>query len=117
MSELARIVPDSEKISHILIEQGRKITFYSYFSNTFVLGIIAYILVDNTVALDKNSLFFVKTLPFRKKDISLSFMLFKFVIMILLYELVMIISTPAIKLVTTVPIEYVIFLLFSIFFI
>ena len=27
MSELARIVPDSEKISHILIEQGRKITF------------------------------------------------------------------------------------------
>ncbi len=31
MSELARIVPDSEKISHILIEQGRKITFYSYF--------------------------------------------------------------------------------------
>ncbi|EPF4528700.1 hypothetical protein ACSSI5_001148, partial [Enterococcus faecalis] len=109
MSELARIVPDSEKISHILIEQGRKITFYSYFSNTFVLGIIAYILVDNTVALDKNSLFFVKTLPFRKKDISLSFMLFKFVIMILLYELVMIISTPAIKLVTTVPIEYVIF--------
>ena len=42
-------------------------------------------------------------------------MLFKFVIMILLYELVMIISTPAIKLVTTVPIEYVIFLLFSIF--
>ena len=57
----------------------------------------------------------MKTLPFRKKDISLSFMLFKFVIMILLYELVMIISTPAIKLVTTVPIEYVIFLLFSIF--
>lgn len=51
----------------------------------------------------------MKTLPFRKKDISLSFMLFKFVIMILLYELVMIISTPAIKLVTTVPIEYVIF--------
>ena len=91
-----------------MIEQGRKITFYSYFSNTFVLGIIAYILVDNTVALDKTP-YFVKTLPFRKKDISLSFMLFKFVIMILLYELVMIISTPAIKLVTTVPIEYVIF--------
>ena len=56
MSELARIVPDSEK-SHILIEQGRKITFYSYFSNTFVLGIIAYILVDNTVALDKTPYF------------------------------------------------------------
>ncbi len=106
MKELTRITPNSTNVSKALIESGQKITFYSYFSNTLVLASIISVLVNNTVALDKTSLFFVKTLPFKKSDIRLAYTFFKFLIMILLYELVVIIATPVIKLITTDPFEY-----------
>ena len=53
------------------------------------------------MALDKTSLYFVKALPFRKRDIQRDYSLFRLLLMVGIYELVMIIATPAIKLVTT----------------
>lgn len=111
MRELIKIIPDNNAVDNVILLQGKKITLFSFFSNSFTLAIIISILINNTLALDKTSIFFVKTLPFSKKDIKFSFFLFKFSVMLLIYELVMLIATPAIQLVTTNPIEYVIFFL------
>lgn len=111
MRELIKIIPDNNSVDSFILLQGKKITLFSFFSNSFTLAIIISIFINNTLALDKTSIFFVKTLPFSKKDIKFSFFLFKFSVMLLIYELVMLIATPAIQLVTTNPIEYVIFFL------
>ncbi|NBA57116.1 hypothetical protein [Enterococcus hirae] len=108
MKELLMIIPDDTIASDILL-QGQKTTFFSFFSNSLTLAIMISIFINNTLALDKTSLFFVKTLPFNKIDLKISYLLFKFSIMFFIYELVMLITTPAIQLVTINPFEYIIF--------
>lgn len=111
MKELVRIIPDSNSIEQDLLLQGQKITFFSFFSNSLTLAVIISIFINSTLDLDKTSLFFVKSLPFKKNDVKIAYLFFKFSIMFLIYELVMLIATPAIQLVTTQPLEYVIFFL------
>lgn len=84
-----------------ILETGQKQIFFSYFSNTLVLGCLSFLFIEATLALDKISLYFVKALPFRKHDVQRAYSLFRLLLMVGIYELVMIIATPAIKLVTT----------------
>ena len=101
MKELAKISSIRTNVPLAILETGQKQIFFSYFSNTFVLGCLPFLFVEATLALDKTSLYFVKALPFRKRDIQRAYSLFRLLLMVGIYELVMIIATPAIKLVTT----------------
>ena len=101
MKELAKISSIRTNVPLAILETEQKQIFFSYFSNTFVLGCLSFLFVEATLALDKTSLYFVKALPFRKRDIQRAYSLFRLLLMVGIYELVMIIATPAIKLVTT----------------
>ncbi|WP_286783054.1 hypothetical protein [Streptococcus sp. UBA4344] len=101
MKELAKISSIRTNVPLAILETGQKQIFFSYFSNTVVLGCLSFLFVEATLALDKTSLYFVKALPFRRRDVQRAYSLFRLVLMIGIYELVMIIATPAIKLVTT----------------
>lgn len=78
----------------------KRVTIAAFFNNALTLGTISYIFVNNTVALDKCTLFFAKQLPFNEVDVSVSFLLFKLVVSLSLFELVMIIATPVAGLIT-----------------
>src|SRR5574337_1101677 len=64
MVELAKISMVNQNISLAVIVKGQLTTFFSACSSEFFFGVILYLFVVNTVALDKVSLFFVKSLPF-----------------------------------------------------
>lgn len=100
MKELAKISSIRTNVPLAILETGQKQIFFSYFSNTLVLGCLSFLFIEATLALDKISLCFVKALPFRKHDVQRAYSLFRLLLMVGIYELVMIIATPAIKLVT-----------------
>lgn len=101
MVELAKISMVNQNISLAVIVKGQLMTFFSACSSAFFFGVILYLFVVNTVALDKVSLFFARSLPFEENEIQLSFLIFKFSIMIGLYEFIMLIITPMMTLVTS----------------
>lgn len=107
MVELAKISMVNQNISLAVIVKGQMTTFFSACSSAFFFGVILYLFVVNTVALDKVSLFFAKSLPFEENEIQLSFLIFKFSIMISLYEFIMLIITPMMTLVTSSKLLFV----------
>ena len=72
--------------SHIMI--AAKMTLSSYFNITLILSAFLFILVNSTVGLSKNSLFFAKTLPFSEREISVSQKIFKLSVALAIFELV-----------------------------
>lgn len=83
--------------SHIMI--AAKMTLSSYFNVTLILSAFLFTLVNSTVGLSKNSLFFAKTLPFSEREISVSQKIFKLSVALAIFELVIIIVAPALKLI------------------
>ncbi|MDR2976224.1 MAG: hypothetical protein LBV19_02780 [Streptococcaceae bacterium] len=86
-----------------LVLAARKITLLSYFDLTLSVAAILHLFVNNTVSLEKTSLFFAKSLPFRSTEVNISYKIYKCSIALILYQFMMIIATPAIKLVTHNP--------------
>lgn len=109
MNELISIIPDTNVIEAEKLLLSQKITFFSFLSNIVVIGIISYIFVNTTLALDKTSLFFAKQLPFTKNEVKFAYLIFKFSIMLLFLVAVMIVGTFAIQLVITKPVAYITF--------
>ncbi|EIT84382.1 hypothetical protein A374_16388 [Fictibacillus macauensis ZFHKF-1] len=76
-----------------------KMTLSSYFNVILILSALLFILVNSTVSLSKNSLFFAKTLPFSEKEVSVSQMIFKLSVALAFFELLIIIVIPTLKLI------------------
>ena len=76
-----------------------KMTLSSYFNVVLILSAFLFILINSTVSLNKNSLFFAKTLPFTEKEVSVSQMIFKLSVALAFFELLIIIVAPALKLI------------------
>lgn len=77
-----------------------KETLSSYYNMCIITGVFIYILVNGTFQLTNNSLHIAKTLPFSEKEIWLSQKIFKLICGVLVFEIVLIILVPSIKLIT-----------------
>ena len=77
-----------------------KETLSSYYNMCIIIGVFVYILVNATFQLTSNSLHIAKTLPFSEKEIWLSQKIFKLICGVLVFEIVLIILIPSIKLIT-----------------
>lgn len=77
-----------------------KITLSSYVNLVNLIAAILFILMNSTFSLNKNSLFFIKTLPFTSKEISISQKLFQLVVALFLFELFMIIVVGGLKVIS-----------------
>lgn len=77
-----------------------KQTLSSYYNLCLVLSVLIYILVNATFQLTRNALHIAKTLPFSEKEIWLSQKIFKMISGLFIFEIVLIVLIPSIKLIT-----------------
>lgn len=99
MVELRMLSDGISSSSASQIMSASKITLSSYFNVVIILGVFLFILVNSTVKLNKSSLFFAKTLPFSEREISISQKIFKLSVTLCIFELVIIIAAPILKLI------------------
>lgn len=78
-----------------------KITMSSFFNVILMISVIIAIFIHRTISLNRNALFFAKTLPFSEKEVIMSYMIFKLSVAIMLFEIIIIIMVPALKLMST----------------
>ncbi|WP_430786890.1 hypothetical protein VBD025_15005 [Virgibacillus flavescens] len=100
MSQLNTLSRNIQDIQSADLLIAAKMTLSSYFNVVLILSAFLFILVNSTVSLNKNSLFFAKTLPFTEKEVSISQMIFKLSVALAFFELLIIIVAPALKLVS-----------------
>ncbi|MFP7279229.1 hypothetical protein SFC11_07685 [Exiguobacterium indicum] len=96
LSSLSTNAVEADKTTRLL---AGKMTLSSYFNVVFILGTFMFILINATVSLNRNSLFFAKTLPFSEREVNISQRLFKLCVALVFFELLMIIVAPALKLI------------------
>ncbi|MFV0556514.1 MAG: hypothetical protein ACK5LM_05385 [Lactovum sp.] len=101
MKELSSLNSLSEaSVSLESLTNTQRITFYSTYSNVISVAVLIFCLVDRTINLDKSSLFFIHSLPFRKKEVHLAYLSFKLSFMYFLFLFFSFLIFPAISLVT-----------------
>ncbi|MFD1125064.1 hypothetical protein ACFQ22_06825 [Lentilactobacillus raoultii] len=83
------------------IAVASKITLISFYDVTIVLSVVIFMVINSTGGLSKNSIYFVATLPFKRKEVLISYKIFKLSIGATLFSILIIIVTPALKLVTS----------------
>lgn len=99
MVELNTLSKNIHGINNADLMVAAKMTLSSYFNVVLILSGFLFILINSTVSLSKNSLFFAKTLPFSEKEVSVSQMIFKLSVALALFELLIIIVIPTLKLI------------------
>ncbi|WP_210469310.1 hypothetical protein [Sporosarcina sp. 6E9] len=100
MVQLATLSKNIQDINSAELMISAKMTLSSYFNVVLILSAFLFILINSTVSLNKNSLFFAKTLPFSEKEVSVSQMIFKLSVALAFFELIIIIVAPALKLIS-----------------
>lgn len=108
-NQLNDIMPENLNISETLLLDSKKQTIFSFLSVVIYMSIIISIFVNNSLSLDKTSLFFAKLLPFSKSEVKFAYLFFKFSLMIILFGIFNIILFLAIQLITDNKFEYIIF--------
>lgn len=96
LSTLSNNAVEADETTRLL---AGKMTLSSYSNVVFILGTFMFILINGTVSLNRNSLFFAKTLPFSEREVNISQRLFKLSVALVFFELLMIIVAPALKLI------------------
>lgn len=88
-----------------------KMTLSSYYNLTLIISVFIFIFVKSTIGLTRNSLFIIKSLPFTIREAQLSIKIFKISIATILFEFILIIVAPALKLIQLNIIEAIIVLI------
>ena len=99
MVQLSTLTTNAKEADQATLLLAGKMTLSSYFNVVFILGTFMFILLNATVSLNRNSLFFAKTLPFSEREVNVSQRLFKLSVALVFFELLMIIVAPALKLI------------------
>lgn len=104
MIELAKLDNESSSLAEINLLYAKKITLSSYYNVISIFAGYIFLLVTLTFNLSKNSLFFVKTLPFEKETVSFSIRVFKLITGLGIFELIFIVIAPTLKLIVLSPV-------------
>jgi len=99
MVQLSTLTTNAKEADQATLLLAGKMTLSSYFNVVFILGTFMFILLNATVSLNRNSLFFAQTLPFSEREVNVSQRLFKLSVALVFFELLMIIVAPALKLI------------------
>lgn len=95
VSELSENITYIDEDEYIMLS---KITMSSFFNIILILSVGIILLINLTINLNKNSVFFAKTLPFLNKEVIVSNILFKLSVALIIFEIVVVMVVPALKL-------------------